>query len=185
MRDYYPRALCGLGARRRAAFFSSTRRCAHTAVAPPLSPRPRAFRPTLQLYFVVMSNLFQTDLPIHRRFDLKGSWVGRRTKSHKLASDTCLKDLEALEQGLKIGIGEERRKALLETIRSDTQWLATQGVIDYSLLVGIHDFVRREACAPLLLSPRPLSLPSDRPFLSSSAHSLSSLSRPPTGQHRR
>jgi hypothetical protein len=89
-----------------------------------------------------MANLFQTDLPIHRRFDLKGSWVGRRTKSHKLASDTCLKDLEALEQGLKIGVGEKRRAALLETIRSDTQWLATQGVIDYSLLVGIHDFVR-------------------------------------------
>ena len=29
------------------------------------------------IYFVVMGNLFDTPLKIHRRYDLKGSWVGR------------------------------------------------------------------------------------------------------------
>ena len=100
-----------------------------------------------KLYFVVMANLFQTDLPIHRRFDLKGSWVGRRTKSHKISSDTCLKDLEALEQGFKIGVGEARREELLSVIHSDTLWLASQGVIDYSLLVGIHDYAHGDESA--------------------------------------
>ena len=29
------------------------------------------------IYFVLMGNIFDTPLKIHRRYDLKGSWVGR------------------------------------------------------------------------------------------------------------
>lgn len=42
------------------------------ASAPPLNPEPYA-----QVRFVVMNNLLRTDVPLHRKFDLKGSTYGR------------------------------------------------------------------------------------------------------------
>ena len=34
----------------------------------------------LQVRFVVMNNIFQTGLPIHRQYDLKGSTQGRQSR---------------------------------------------------------------------------------------------------------
>jgi hypothetical protein len=42
-----------------------------------------------QVRFVVMGNLFNTDLLIHRRFDLKGSTVGRTCGVEARQSDDC------------------------------------------------------------------------------------------------
>ncbi|CAN1305471.1 Phosphatidylinositol 4-phosphate 5-kinase 7 [Linum perenne] len=44
--------------------------------------------------FVVMGNMFCTELRIHRRYDLKGSSHGRCTDKNKIKEGTTLKDLD-------------------------------------------------------------------------------------------
>ncbi|VAI51844.1 unnamed protein product [Triticum turgidum subsp. durum] len=44
--------------------------------------------------FVVMGNMFCTELRIHRRFDLKGSSLGRSTDKIEIDENTTLKDLD-------------------------------------------------------------------------------------------
>lgn len=48
----------------------------------------------LQFRFVVMGNMFCTELRIHRRFDLKGSSLGRSTDKIEIDENTTLKDLD-------------------------------------------------------------------------------------------
>lgn len=43
---------------------------------------------------MVMGNMFCTELRIHRRYDLKGSSVGRSTDKDKIKENTTLKDLD-------------------------------------------------------------------------------------------
>lgn len=49
-----------------------------------------------QVRFVIMGNLFCTEVPIHMRFDLKGSSLGRTTEKSEAEIDpnTTLKDLD-------------------------------------------------------------------------------------------
>jgi len=55
-----------------------------------VKPRARGGR---KVRFVVMGNLFCTDLAIHRRYDLKGSTLGRYTPGPATPED-ILKDLD-------------------------------------------------------------------------------------------
>lgn len=48
----------------------------------------------LQFRFVVMGNMFCTELRIHRRFDLKGSSLGRSADKVEIDENTTLKDLD-------------------------------------------------------------------------------------------
>lgn len=48
----------------------------------------------LQVRFVVMGNMFCTELRIHRRFDLKGSSQGRSADKVEIDETTTLKDLD-------------------------------------------------------------------------------------------
>lgn len=48
----------------------------------------------LQVRFVVMGNMFCTELRIHQRYDLKGSSQGRSTKKDEIDESTTLKDLD-------------------------------------------------------------------------------------------
>lgn len=43
----------------------------------PAPPHALQLQPPLQVRFVVMNNVFRTDLDLHRKFDLKGSTYGR------------------------------------------------------------------------------------------------------------
>lgn len=90
---------------------------------------------------VVMENVFyNTDqLKIHRKFDLKGSWVGRRSlKGNRMVDGYkgTLKDLDLGEE--KILIGTELKEQLMEQLRKDVQFLTGCHIMDYSLLLGIH-----------------------------------------------
>lgn len=50
----------------------------------------------IQVRFIIMGNLFCTEYTIHRRFDLKGSSLGRTTDKAEAEIDetTILKDLD-------------------------------------------------------------------------------------------
>lgn len=94
---------------------------------------------TQKLYFVVMGNMFNTPLEIHRRYDLKGSWVGRMTPPAQYDPSVALKDVDFKDANESVRVGEERKAKILATIHHDSSFLSSLGIIDYSLLLGIHE----------------------------------------------
>ncbi|KAG7236990.1 hypothetical protein INR49_032921 [Caranx melampygus] len=54
------------------------------------------------------------------------------------------KDNDFINDGQKIYINEENKKMFLEKLRKDVEFLAQLKLMDYSLLVGIHDVERSE-----------------------------------------
>ena len=107
-----------------------------------------------RLHFVVMNNIFHTPKDIHTKYDLKGAtYKGRYTPSNKIMkkpSDAVRKDLnllgynDSLEEALpelaqrfKLGVPERRNK-FLDQVKADAYFLAKMGIMDYSLLVGVH-----------------------------------------------
>ena len=67
----------------------------------------------MQVRFIVMNNLFQTDLHVQRKYDLKGSTQGRF--SGKVPTpNTILKDLD-LDISLKLEEGWHERYTVLQT----------------------------------------------------------------------
>ncbi|OVA19487.1 Phosphatidylinositol-4-phosphate 5-kinase [Macleaya cordata] len=85
--------------------------------------------------FVVMGNMFCTELRIHRRFDLKGSSLGRSTDKVQIDENTTLKDLDL---DYCFYLEPSWREALLEQIEIDSRFLESQHIMDYSLLLGVH-----------------------------------------------
>merc|ERR1712039_196492 len=93
-----------------------------------------------KLHFVVMGNMFNTPFEIHRRYDLKGSWVGRVTPGkHLLDPSIALKDVDFTNANENIRVGEDLKEKLVKQIESDSGFLRDNNVIDYSLLLGVHD----------------------------------------------
>jgi len=79
----------------------------------------------------IMPNLFDTPLPISRRYDIKGSFVGRSTKHPKEGS--TLKDNDLRHN---ISLDARRRWLLLSQLELDSEFFARWNFIDYSLLLG-------------------------------------------------
>lgn len=127
----------------------------------------------LELYgkkfsFIVMANLFDTDLVIHSRYDIKGSWVHRNADLPKAGKKvTCrecnrkyyyqstayddfncpvrlgghepnvvLKDNDLTQ---KIRLRESDSLLLFQQLKRDSNLLCSFGIMDYSLLIGVHD----------------------------------------------
>eukprot|EP00210_Caulerpa_lentillifera_P003479 g3319.t1 len=88
-----------------------------------------------KIRFMVMGNLFLTDLPIHNKFDLKGSTQGRFTKPEEQEPGTTLKDLD-LDVTFKLEEGWHEK--LHDQLQSDCILLEGMNVMDYSLLLGVH-----------------------------------------------
>lgn len=85
--------------------------------------------------FVVMGNMFCTELRIHRRFDLKGSSLGRSTDNIEIDENTTLKDLDL---NYCFYFEPSWREDLLKQIEIDSKFLEAQQIMDYSLLLGVH-----------------------------------------------
>lgn len=116
--------------------------------------------------FVVMANLFSTDKVIHRRYDIKGSWVNRSAKHpSKGKRVTCrhcnakyvfgsadaencrarvgrhepnvvLKDNDLTA---KVRLDPKVAEDLYDQVVKDANFLSRLGIMDYSLLLGIHN----------------------------------------------
>ncbi|CAK9228070.1 unnamed protein product [Sphagnum jensenii] len=117
--------------------------------------------------FIVMGNMFCTELRIHRRFDLKGSSLGRSADKVEIDETTTLKDLD-LEY--EFSLDPSWRESLLKQIERDCKFLEAWGIMDYSLLLGLHF---RAPQYPALLSPGPSSTPDLPPselFMSTADH---------------
>ncbi|CAL9092423.1 unnamed protein product [Musa acuminata var. zebrina] len=87
--------------------------------------------------FIVMGNLFCSEYHIHRRFDLKGSSHGRTTDKaeEEIDETTTLKDLDL---NFVFRLQTSWYLELLEQIKRDCEFLEAEGIMDYSLLVGVH-----------------------------------------------
>ena len=94
-----------------------------------------------KIHFVVMNNLFPPHRDIHRTFDLKGSTIGRDLKEEDLENNprATLKDLNWLRRNMRLELGPTKRQAFLDQIEKDVRLLQELEIMDYSLLLGIHD----------------------------------------------
>ncbi|KAK7078189.1 hypothetical protein SK128_027222 [Halocaridina rubra] len=100
---------------------------------------------SMETYCVVMRNVFSTFLQIHKKYDLKGSTVDREASVRELEKDLpTLKDNDFVKDGTKIYIGEEAKQQLMETLTADVEFLMRLNLMDYSLLLGIHDIEKAE-----------------------------------------
>jgi len=91
-----------------------------------------------------MNNLFPPHKDIHETYDLKGSTVGRLYPEEKAAQNprAVLKDLNWIDRHKSLELGPEKRAYLTEQLRRDSEFLKSIHVMDYSLLVGIHNLQR-------------------------------------------
>lgn len=99
-----------------------------------------------KLYFVVMGNMFNGPVEVHRRYDLKGSWVKRSTPEDlHIDPSIALKDNDFTSREENIYVSPEVKDKLLRQIELDAYFLRDHGVLDYSLLLGMHDVDASEA----------------------------------------
>lgn len=94
-----------------------------------------------KIHFVVMNNLFPPHRDIHQTFDLKGSTIGRDYKEENLVNNprATLKDLNWLRRNYHLEFGPEKKHTFLEQMEQDVRLLQKLKIMDYSMLVGIHD----------------------------------------------
>src|SRR5882762_687112 len=97
-----------------------------------------------KIHFVIMNNLFPAHKDIHETYDLKGSTVGRLYPEDRARQNprAVLKDVNWINRGKVLEIGPEKRALLTEQLRRDSEFLKTLWVMDYSLLVGVHNMRR-------------------------------------------
>ncbi|KAI1262074.1 SAICAR synthase-like protein [Xylariaceae sp. FL1019] len=94
-----------------------------------------------KIHFVVMNNLFPPHRDIHTTFDLKGSTIGRDYREEELEKNprATLKDLNWLRRQRHLEMGLQKKQLFLQQLQSDVKLLQKLKIMDYSLLVGMHD----------------------------------------------
>ncbi|KAL5046410.1 hypothetical protein BDW71DRAFT_66372 [Aspergillus fruticulosus] len=94
-----------------------------------------------KIHFVVMNNLFPPHRDIHSTFDLKGSMIGREVSEEYIKDHprSTMKDLNWLRRNRQLECGPGKREFFLAQLKRDVELLKRLKIMDYSLLVGIHD----------------------------------------------
>ncbi|KAK9467780.1 hypothetical protein V1512DRAFT_260050 [Lipomyces arxii] len=94
-----------------------------------------------KIHFVIMNNLFPPHRDIHQMFDLKGSTAGRDYDESKLEQNkhATMKDLNWRRRDKHINLGPHKRAKFMNQLEIDVRLLERLHIMDYSLLIGIHD----------------------------------------------
>jgi len=97
-----------------------------------------------KIHFIVMANVFPPDKDIHVKYDLKGSKIGRfiPTEEEINNKDAVLKDLNWIKNEKKLYLGNKKAKIFINQLEKDVKFLADNNVMDYSLLVGLHNMAK-------------------------------------------
>lgn len=126
-----------------------------------------------KMFFVVMESVFATDLPVHERFDLKGSWVGRRSQKlvdkrrgvrrvansewPQFTSAPLLPGFREVRKDLDLTrpliLHPADAAGLGAQLKIDADFLARHRIMDYSLLLGIHNQHFRVRVRPMRAAP--------------------------------
>ncbi|XP_052867806.1 uncharacterized protein LOC128273805 [Anopheles cruzii] len=90
---------------------------------------------------VAMNNLLPSYVKLHLKYDLKGSTYKRKAnKAERSKSSPTYKDLDFMEQHPNgLFLEAETYSALIKTIQRDCRVLESFKIMDYSLLMGIHN----------------------------------------------
>ncbi|XP_072753042.1 phosphatidylinositol 4-phosphate 5-kinase type-1 sktl isoform X3 [Anoplolepis gracilipes] len=90
---------------------------------------------------VAMNNLLPSFVKLHQKYDLKGSTYKRKaSKTERSKSSPTYKDLDFMEHHPEgIFLEADTYGALVKTIQRDCRVLESFKIMDYSLLVGIHN----------------------------------------------
>jgi len=96
------------------------------------------------------------------KFDLKGHYEGRMVEDDELSRTPSAPLKDGNFKGKKLDIGEPGASDLLQVLGQDINylktckiegWMATQGVMDYSLLLGVQDTKPADAGKPGIPAP--------------------------------
>ncbi|CAJ2671651.1 unnamed protein product [Trifolium pratense] len=87
--------------------------------------------------FIIMGNLFSSGYITHRRYDLKGSSLGRTSDKleTEISETTILKDLDL---NFIFLLQKSWFQEFSRQVDMDCELLEQEGIMDYSLLLGIH-----------------------------------------------
>lgn len=86
--------------------------------------------------FVIMNSVYHTDKFLQSFYDLKGSVSGRDAKPGQgVKKDN---DLRRGLPGSAMSLISRQRAAIKEQLVRDTHFLTEMGIMDYSMLVGVH-----------------------------------------------
>ncbi|XP_053675138.1 phosphatidylinositol 4-phosphate 5-kinase type-1 gamma-like [Anopheles nili] len=90
---------------------------------------------------VAMNNLLPSYVKMHLKYDLKGSTYKRKAnKAERSKSSPTYKDLDFMEHHPNgLFLEAETYSALIKTIQRDCRVLESFKIMDYSLLVGVHN----------------------------------------------
>ncbi|CAD5120327.1 DgyrCDS8902 [Dimorphilus gyrociliatus] len=98
-----------------------------------------------ETYLIVMRNIFSPRMTIHRKYDLKGSTVDRQASDKEKSKDLpTFKDNDFVNDGVQLIVGENAKQRIMEVLKKDTTFLTDQNLMDYSMLLGIHDIEKAE-----------------------------------------
>ncbi|KAI7848938.1 hypothetical protein BDC45DRAFT_521960 [Circinella umbellata] len=98
-----------------------------------------------KIHFVVMGNVLPPHNDIHEMYDLKGSTFGRflpQEEIEKNKNNAVMKDLNFEKNNKKLQLGPQKRKMFISQLTRDARLLVHLNIMDYSLLIGIHNMVR-------------------------------------------
>uniref|UniRef100_A0A3B1J776 Phosphatidylinositol 5-phosphate 4-kinase type-2 gamma n=1 Tax=Astyanax mexicanus TaxID=7994 RepID=A0A3B1J776_ASTMX len=96
-------------------------------------------------YLTVTRSMFSHRLTIHRKYDLKGSLVSREASDkEKVKELPTFKDMDFRNNMQRIYLSDEEKEKLMEKLNRDVEFLVRSKIMDYSLLLGIHDLERAE-----------------------------------------
>ncbi|XP_072937362.1 uncharacterized protein PIP5K59B isoform X2 [Epargyreus clarus] len=90
---------------------------------------------------VAMNNLLPSSVKLHQKYDLKGSTYKRKAnKQERQKRSPTYKDLDFMEHHPEgIFLEADTYTALIKTMQRDCRVLESFKIMDYSLLVGIHN----------------------------------------------
>uniref|UniRef100_A0A915I1Y9 1-phosphatidylinositol-5-phosphate 4-kinase n=1 Tax=Romanomermis culicivorax TaxID=13658 RepID=A0A915I1Y9_ROMCU len=94
----------------------------------------------VETYLIVMRNIFGQRYNIHKKYDLKGSTVQRCASDKEKQKDLpTYKDMDFIDDGCKLYLPEDAGKTLVKLLTADCEFLSKLRLMDYSVLVGIHE----------------------------------------------
>ncbi|XP_069578012.1 phosphatidylinositol 5-phosphate 4-kinase type-2 gamma isoform X1 [Brachyistius frenatus] len=127
-----------------------------------------------ETYLIVMRNMFSHRLVVHRKYDLKGSLVAREASDKERVKQNLFniimvqlffppyvlvktyvfvlkgkelptfKDMDFRNNMQKVYVTDVQKEKFIEKLNRDVEFLVKLKIMDYSLLLGIHDVGRAE-----------------------------------------
>uniref|UniRef100_A0A7N8YFQ2 Phosphatidylinositol 5-phosphate 4-kinase type-2 gamma n=1 Tax=Mastacembelus armatus TaxID=205130 RepID=A0A7N8YFQ2_9TELE len=102
-------------------------------------------------YLLVMRNMFSHRLHVHRKYDLKVN-PAEPCDSSTLTFTLCFqvkelptyKDVDFRNNMQRVYVSAEEKEKIMDKLHRDIEFLVRMRIMDYSLLLGIHDVERDE-----------------------------------------